>query len=466
MEKQSAVTYARMPARRGPLTWGQRWVWDIIQELVPHEYRLNLGRLIPVERDCDIIEVKALLAETVARYEVLRTTYHGSVGSEPEQVVLGDGAISLDVREAGTRPPQQVADQLMGELVARHYDMAAAPPLSFGIVTVDDRPRFLIYGMSTMVLDGWSHEVLSKELRRSLGVDVPSVTRSGEGLAPQPLDRAAEERTEPMRRVAKAAYDYWRDQLEVIRGIPSSSGRLVGETPRYHCVLFTSSALERATETVAANAGIPGSAVLLAAWSALLSVHTGQSKVGVLVHMSNRYGPSNRLAMGRYVESTPMCLDLAGPTFADVLADTARRLLRASRHGQYDPADVARLVHPDGAQRGAHLAVRFSFNYLTEPSRSRLPNAPVDASRPAAESTLSWLGTAEEENLELYTQVLRVNGQARIFVWLDTCYLSRPGVEGMLFGMERLLVTAAEGVEILTAQIGTVAGVEPAAQKI
>jgi hypothetical protein len=452
------MTFTGLSSRSGPLTWAQRWTWDILKELEPRENRINFVIRIGIDSGHSVDDVVAVLTDVVGRHEVLRTTYHERAdGEDVEQVVHGSGTIPVTVRDAGAEQASDVMDALAAQLGPVRFDLAADLPVRAGVVVRSGKTCHLVLVVSNMALDGWSLWLLERELTvRMGGSDAPPAPGWPDR---QPLDQAADERSPAGVRTAEGATRHWSIQLSQIARIPAPAWVPAGESPRFWCAEFTSTAISRAAHAVAATQRVPPSAVLLAAVAALVGLRKGQSACGLFVVASNRYQPTLRGVMGKLNQSSPMCLDLAADTFADLAAAAAKRLLRASRFGQCDPMRVAPLVHGPGPHRGAHLALPVVFDYHHREETGIEPTLDPDELRAAAVgSTLRWLDALDDENMRLYVQVHQFDTVARIALWIDSHYLSRSDLAAVIFGAERLLVEAARGT-VQLARLEAITGV-------
>jgi hypothetical protein len=149
--------------------------------------------------------------------------------------------------------------------------------------------------------------------------------------------------------------------------------------------------------------------------------------------------------MTKYMQSSPMVVDVAGRSFEETVQSTSARMVRASRFGQVDPGRVATLVHGPGRRHGAHLALPVTYDFHHQSGRTGpAPAVTGDLLRRAAiGSRFTWSDAVVQEKLGLYLQVNELGAEANIAVWVDTHYLSRLDVVTIAFETERLLVEVA-----------------------
>lgn len=454
----AAVRFAGLRARRGPLTWGQRWSWDIVQELAPDEHRHNFGITVPLPPGCTADHVIAVLTALVTRHEPLRTTYRTGPDGQPEQVVRADGVVPLRTRTAAAEEPSAAAAALRADLVRERFDLEGDLPLRMGVVEAAGRLTHLVVALPYMTFDAWGARIFRRELDDALGAGSTDGRATPTGQ--DPLDRVAFERGEPGRRLADAGLAYWRAQMSTIRGLPEPARRPSGERPRFWCAKFTSAASAQAVALLANRLGVSPSAVVLAAMAAVTGLRLGQTAVPLFVVVSNRHQLTSRTAIGNFSQSSPMVVPLGGPTFEHLVRDTSALVVRASRFAQFDPTDVAPLVHGPGPHRGAHFALPIVYDFHHQTPMAAAPDTTADDLRRAAiGSVLSWSDAVDSENLRLYFQVNRLDAVARLTVWIDTRHLSRADLAAVMFGIERLLIEAVGG-EVAMSHLEAVTGVE------
>ena len=115
------------------------------------------------------LDVKALgrsLNEIVRRHEVLRTTFVAP-GGEPRQVVAPSLVVPLrvvDFRDA-PQPDRELKVRLLaGAEIGRPFDLATGPLVRARLFQLEEEEFVFLLVMHHIVSDGWSTEVLLREL--------------------------------------------------------------------------------------------------------------------------------------------------------------------------------------------------------------------------------------------------------------------------------------------------------------
>ncbi|HVG06167.1 MAG TPA: amino acid adenylation domain-containing protein [Thermoanaerobaculia bacterium] len=222
------------------------------------------------------------LSEVVRRHDILRTTFK-AVGDSPVQVVHLPAEWSVpwvDLRRLPPKVRESEAIRLADEEASRPFDLERGPLLRTTMLTLDDTEFRMLLTMHHIISDGWSVEVVQRELGvlySSLDTGPPPPLSE---LPVQYADFAAWQRRHFAGQVLEAELRYWRRQLA---GAPRSLN-LPLDRPRpprqrlqvnFEQVSFPSDLLE-SLERFGRSRGATLFMTLLAGFEALLQRITGQ----------------------------------------------------------------------------------------------------------------------------------------------------------------------------------------------
>ncbi|HEU4885877.1 MAG TPA: amino acid adenylation domain-containing protein, partial [Longimicrobium sp.] len=153
-----------------PLSFAQQRLW-FIQQMEPRSvaynmpYALRLGGAL----DADVLE-RALDA-LVARHESLRTVFP-AVGGEPVQVVREPAPVQpakIDLRHLPVDERESELRRRMREEAERPFDLATGPLLRVTLLRLDDEDTAVLITLHHIVSDGWSRDVLVREVSELYG---------------------------------------------------------------------------------------------------------------------------------------------------------------------------------------------------------------------------------------------------------------------------------------------------------
>ncbi len=151
--------------RVGPLSFAQQRLW-FLDQLAPGSAVYNLPSPLSLEGELDRRALRDVLTEVVRRHEALRTTFP-SVDGEPLQAVAPAGPFPLPVVDlAGLPEPVRTAAAaaLAASEAARPFDLASGPLFRATLLRLGRERHVLLLTMHHIVSDGWSMEVLLREL--------------------------------------------------------------------------------------------------------------------------------------------------------------------------------------------------------------------------------------------------------------------------------------------------------------
>ncbi|MFC7615192.1 condensation domain-containing protein [Actinokineospora soli] len=136
----------RDPGAPVPLTAAQRRMW-FLQRFQPHSAANNICVGIRLTGDLDATRLHRALRDTVARHEILRTTYATGPDGNPVQVVRADRDVPVSLMDFSRFPEREreaMVDDLALGVGARAFDLAADPPLWLSLVRMGPREHVLL----------------------------------------------------------------------------------------------------------------------------------------------------------------------------------------------------------------------------------------------------------------------------------------------------------------------------------
>ncbi|MEM7586501.1 MAG: amino acid adenylation domain-containing protein, partial [Acidobacteriota bacterium] len=322
-----------------PLSFAQERLWlltrlgvDPALYAIPSAVRLR-GRL-------DATRLEGALAAVVTRHESLRTTFEERDG-EPVQVIhphsdYSYGACQLprvDLRALSRNQRHAVADAVR-RARQQPFDLERGPLLRATLVRLDDEEHLLLLDLHHIISDGWSTEILQRELAASYASDEDEMP-----LAPLPVqyaDFAHWQRQWLAGNTLERQLDYWRRRLADLPPLELPSDRPQPMTPSSRGGLVTRrlpSELARAVEALGRRAGTTLFMTALAALDAVLARTSGQSDLAVGTAIANRTRQEVEGLIGFFVNTLVLRMDCAGnPSFHELLERSREVALSAYAH--------------------------------------------------------------------------------------------------------------------------------------
>ncbi|HEY0558373.1 MAG TPA: amino acid adenylation domain-containing protein, partial [Thermoanaerobaculia bacterium] len=321
-----------------PLSYSQRRLW-FLDQLSPGSAVYNIPHPLVITGNLDVQVLKGALSEVVRRHEALRTAFP-SVDGEPVQVIVPAAPLSLpilDVEGLDETVRDREAARLVETESLRPFDIGTGPTFRMALVRLGRERHLLLLTMHHIVADGWSLEILTRELMalyEAFAAGRPSPLAE---LPVQYADFAIWQRRWLTGGALSSQLDYWRRQLA---GAPAGLD-LPTDYPRPAMQTFdgaTRSAelpadLARDLKAFCRREGVTLFMLLLAGFDVLLARYSGQEDVLVGSPIANRNRAETEGLIGFFVNTLVLRIDLgAAASFRDVLRQGREAALAAYGH--------------------------------------------------------------------------------------------------------------------------------------
>ncbi|HSU84281.1 MAG TPA: condensation domain-containing protein, partial [Thermoanaerobaculia bacterium] len=151
-----------------PLSFAQQRLW-FLDQLEPGNPAYNLATAVLLTGPLDRAAFAASLEGVVARHEVLRTTFWlaDDAGGEPVQWIAPPAPLPIPAIDLAGLPEEAreaEALRLAAEEAMRPFDLARGPVLRAALLRLDAARHVALLTMHHMVGDGWSIDLLVREL--------------------------------------------------------------------------------------------------------------------------------------------------------------------------------------------------------------------------------------------------------------------------------------------------------------
>ncbi|MEU9983526.1 amino acid adenylation domain-containing protein, partial [Streptomyces sp. NPDC050856] len=202
-----------------PLSSAQRRLWFLDQyEGGSTEY--YTGSAYRLSGALDVPALRTALRGLVARHESLRTTFHEDGGQPVQRVhAVADAPLALDERDLSALPDAGRGEALSALLLAEvetPFDLTAGPLLRAVLVRFADDEHVLVLSTHHIVSDGWSLDVLTKDLTALYRAAADPQAAPPAELSVQYADFAAWEQSSWDRAAAGDRFAYWARQLDEV----------------------------------------------------------------------------------------------------------------------------------------------------------------------------------------------------------------------------------------------------------
>jgi amino acid adenylation domain-containing protein len=341
----------------------------------------HISNVLRVEGELDRRRLEGAFQVLVARHESLRTSFYVT-GSEPVQQVHHEATLTIDLLDPVHRESTGLVS-LPGESTAhricsfiRPFDLAAAPLLRIGMLTLGVNQHLLLYDMHHIISDGTSGNLLVNEFVR-----LYRDTR-GEGLPPlriQYKDFSLWQNNLVQSGKIKRQEEYWRSLYKGRHDIPRLNlptdylrpavMTYEGDLYRFQVggeeVRRFKALAERSNATLYIN--------LLAVFNVLLYLYTGQEDIIVGSAVAGRHHADLRNIIGMFVNMLALRNHPhESRTYLELLEEVKSNSIDAFENQDFQFEDlVERLELQRDTSRNPLFSVSFVVQNL-EPSGMKL----------------------------------------------------------------------------------------------
>ncbi|MGW7574649.1 amino acid adenylation domain-containing protein [Streptomyces sp. NPDC054765] len=340
-----------------PLSFGQQRLWFLYDyESQGSEYNSALG--LRLTGPLDLPALRAAVTALSSRHESLRTTF-GSRDGHGLQIVHEPGEVPLRLIDVGARneaPEEQTAgrdaelERVLRAELSEPFDLRAGPVLRTLLIRLADQDHVLVLDMHHIVTDGWSKDVIAREL----GV-LYEAAHTGRPAALEPLpvqypDFAVWQRT-PRGDDGAADLEYWKRQLDgvVPLEMPTDRPRPATRSTRGAAHRFeVSPGLVADLTALCRKEGATLFATIAAGVQLLLSRYARQRDVALGTIVSGRDHSELENVLGFFVNTLVLRAQVRPElTVAEFLSDVRRTVLDAFTHQNLPYDRLIEELRPD-----------------------------------------------------------------------------------------------------------------------
>ena len=321
-----------------PLSFTQERFW-FLDQLTPDTATYNVPMILRIEGQLDRLALERSLSEIVRRHEALRTTFV-VVDGAPVQRIAAPEPIKLPVVDLGAAPDDTRMEEALA--VARRefekpFDLAVGPLFRAQALCLAAEDHLLVLTIHHSIFDGWSKNVLYRELAAlytAFSTGQPSPLAD---LAVQYADYAIWQRAHLQGNTLAADVDYWQSQLAgapLLLQLPTDRPRPMQRA--FHGARHQFDVPEDVSERLLHLSRQENATLymtLLAAFQTLLSRYTGQEDLLVGSPIAGRTHVEVENLIGCFLNILVLRGDLNGdPTFRELLARQREVALGAYAH--------------------------------------------------------------------------------------------------------------------------------------
>ncbi|HEX8148767.1 MAG TPA: amino acid adenylation domain-containing protein [Pyrinomonadaceae bacterium] len=375
---------ARQP-KAYPLSFAQERLF-FLHRLMPQSTFYNMPSAVRLQGPLDHAVFQRSFDELLRRHAALRTSFDWNKG-HPLQLVHPDASITvplIDLRQLPEPEREAEARRLVDEQARELFKLEEWPLLRTLLLRLGEEEHVLLAVMHHIVSDGWSMEVMVRELatlymafKRGRPSPLPE-------LPIQYPDYAVWQRRPETAEEFERQLDYWRRQLA---GVPELL-KLPADRPRPEVQTFEgtrvdlglSDDLGRALRALSRAEGATPFMTLLAAYQIMLSHYSGQDDICVGVPLAGRERAETQGLIGFFVNTVVMRTKLPGDaTLREVLRRVRGVVLEAQAHHDLPLERILESLQPRRSMSYTPL-YQVMFSYTASSSRTPVTTSDLTVS--------------------------------------------------------------------------------------
>ncbi|RFM33508.1 hybrid non-ribosomal peptide synthetase/type I polyketide synthase [Chitinophaga silvisoli] len=322
-----------------PLSSSQRRLW-ILSQFDDSNAAYNLSGRYRFEGNLHIPALETAFDTLIDRHEILRTVFREDAQGEIKQFVLPAKDLRFSLLQHDLRnDPDQVNHLVTKELV-KPFDLSTGPLLRAALFRLTDDAWGFVYVMHHIISDGWSMDILMKELLQLYNGFVHGTTHLLPPLRIQYKDYASWQQDHMTGKTLSDHADYWKKQFE--GELPVLQLPIEGPRPgvkTYNGGMIRRKISQAHTQDFKSLLQQEGSTLfmgLLATVNALLYRYTTQEDIIIGSPIAGREHADLEDQIGFYVNTLALRTRFSGQeSFRSLLEKVRQLTLEAYEHQMY-----------------------------------------------------------------------------------------------------------------------------------
>ncbi|HEY1528469.1 MAG TPA: non-ribosomal peptide synthase/polyketide synthase [Candidatus Angelobacter sp.] len=321
-----------------PASFAQERLW-FLARLDSESRAYNVPSALALDGPLNAVVLERVLQEIVHRHGSLRTHFE-EVNGVPMQVIGNEVRLILPMEDLSTLPVEQ-REERMRELIQREseaaFDLGTGPLLRFLLLRLEEEKHVLCIVMHHIISDGWSLNVLRRELSALYDAYLKGEESPLPELPVQYADYSEWQRSWLRGDLLQQELGYWKarlGELPPVVDLPAVRPRPAVRSLHGDVLeIEFSPKLSRELQALSQREGVTLFMTVLAAWQALLHRYTGQKEICVGAPVAGRNQQEVEPLIGFFVNALVLKTSVSGgTTFRELLHRVRETVLQAHAH--------------------------------------------------------------------------------------------------------------------------------------
>ncbi|MEM9444829.1 MAG: amino acid adenylation domain-containing protein [Verrucomicrobiota bacterium] len=383
-----------------PLSFSQQRLW-FLQEMQPESWTYNVPFALELQGTLDLEILEESLNTLIERHEILRTRFI-SIKGEPVQEILSRAIIDFIFDDHRDQPsPESHIKEEIEIMATTPFSLDQAPLFRASAYQIKDEKFVILFCFHHIITDGWSFEVLIKELVQAYRSHLLGTKPEFTPLPIQYADFAIWQHKSLDDAGLKNQLDYWKKQLSgelPTLDLPTDYPRQRMQTSNGDMVHFNiPDKITQQLREIGQHQSASLFMVLLTAYKLLLNRYTGQNDLLVGCPIANRHRYEVQSLIGFFVNSIVIRTQIS-PTASFI--DTLKQV-RSTTLSAYENQDLPfeKLVEAIQPERDMSRSPIFEVKFQLERASTSELQLPGLSLKPLAQEQIS---AKHDLGLDLY----------------------------------------------------------------
>ncbi|WP_342332931.1 amino acid adenylation domain-containing protein [Pedobacter sp. FW305-3-2-15-E-R2A2] len=334
------------------LSSSQRRLW-VLSQFGDGNIAYNVPGVYMFEGELDVDGLSYAFSSLIERHEILRTVFRNNESGDIRQVILSGASLGFFIRQSDLRGIS-IQESLVHELIESDskgaFDLSSGPLFRAGLYQLEEDRWVFTYVMHHIISDGWSMDILIKELLAYYGSYIREEKLNLPELRIQYKDYSAWQQQELKGSLLNTHRSYWQQQLSGILPVLHLAGdRLRPAVKTYNGKRLNLSLGVETSERLRELTQLEGTTLfmgVLAAVNALLYRYTGQNDLIVGSPIAGRDHSDLEDQIGFYMNTLALRTRIGeGESYRSLLEKTREVTLGAYEHQVYPFDELVNDLH-------------------------------------------------------------------------------------------------------------------------
>lgn len=202
------------PMEDYPVSYAQQRMW-ILSQLEGGSRAYHMPNSLRLKGDLDVSRFVESIEAVLDKHEILRTIFLANESGELRQKIVSreELGFTVDVRDINDSEHKEAyIENYVSENTEALFDLSSGPLLRVGIIRLSNSEFVFYYNMHHIISDGWSMEVLAKDVLSTYGALLNDQTLDAQ-LPIQYKDYTSWQIDQVENKEGKTSKDYWVKQF-------------------------------------------------------------------------------------------------------------------------------------------------------------------------------------------------------------------------------------------------------------